>query len=401
MIKRESYLAKLRRLKDINVIKVLTGVRRAGKSTVFLQLRDELVAEKAGNIIYYNLEEKENERFLVDADALYDQIMSEIDDSAMNYIFIDEVQMVPEFERAVDSLYVKENTDIYLTGSNAYMLSSDIATLLTGRYVEIKIQPLGFAEFVEFFADEGRDVSQLFRMFLDMGGFPEVANMLTRSATTEVSLYLNGVYDTITEKDVKKRKGIYDMDAFRRVYLYCLDNVGNVTSANNIANALSSKRLTIDRKTVVDYLQSMMDCFLLYRAERYDIRGKNILQTGEKYYTVDLGLTNALLGRPSGADVGRRIENLVFLELNRRYGQVFVGKNYGKEIDFVVRNAEMEWEYFQVSLTLAEAGTRERELAALENTGDFYRRTVLTMDPIDTDERGIRCRNLVQWLLEV
>ena len=398
MIKRESYLQTLRNLRDVNVIKVATGVRRSGKSTILTQFREEL--EDAGlKTIFYNLEEKENERFTRDPDSLYHQIISEIDPSVMNYIFIDEVQMVPEFERMLDSLFIKPYTDIYVTGSNAYMLSSDIATILTGRYVELKVQPLTFSEFVQFFQTP-HDRQQLFQTYLESGGFPEVANMLSGQAATETTLYLQSVFQTILEKDIKKRKEIRDMEDFRRVALYCLDNIGNLTSANSIANALNAASRVIDRKTVDEYIQAMIDCFLFYRAERYDIRGKNILRTGEKYYTVDLGLANALLGRPSSANLGHRLENIVYLELKRRYGDVWIGKNYDKEIDFVVKNRQGETEYYQVSLTIADQSTLDRELSAIENTGDYYRRTILTLDLIDTDEKGIQCRNVINWLLD-
>lgn len=398
MVKRESYLEKLRMVKDINLIKVITGVRRSGKSTLMSQFRDELSADKVGKIIYYNLEEKENESFLEDEDTFYNQIMSEIDESVMNYIFIDEVQMVPGFERMLDSLFVKPYTDIYVTGSNAYMLSSDIATLLTGRYIEIEMQPLVFSEFVQFFESVG-DRIQMFQQYLKSGGFPEVANMLATGAGSEVSKYLEGVYNTIIEKDVKKRKNMRSMDDFRRVYLYCLDNIGNIMSSNRVANVLNDAGRNIDRKTVSEYLQAMTDCFLLYCVERYDIRGKDILRTGEKYYTVDLGLADTLLGRPSTANVGHRLENIVFLELNKRYGNVKVGKNYDKEIDFVIRNHEGEMEYYQVSQTIAGGDTLKRELAAVKNTGDYYKKTILTMDLLESSEDGIMCRNLINWLL--
>ena len=398
MVKRESYLEKLRKVKDINLIKVVTGMRRSGKSTLLGQFRDEL-KKKGNKIIFYNLEEKENEQFLKDENALYNQIMSEVDESAMNYIFIDEVQMAPGFERMLDSLHVKPYTDVYVTGSNAYMLSSDIATLLTGRYIEIEMQPLTFLEFTQFF-DVPIDKYKLFELYLRFGGLPEATNMLVRGAESEIPQYLRAVYDTIIEKDIKKRKEIRNMDDFRRVYLYCLDNLGNITSPNRIANVLNSAGNAIDRKTVDEYLQALIDCYLLYLAERYDIRGKEILRTGEKYYTVDLGLTDALLGRPSTKNLGHRLENVVYLELNKRYGNAKVGKNYGKEIDFVVKNREGEIEYFQVSQTIADKPTLERELSAIKNTGDYYKKTILTMDLLESSEEGISCRNLINWLLE-
>ena len=399
MIIRESYLKTLRSVKDINLIKVVTGVRRSGKSTLLGLFRDELEKEKNAKVIAYNLEEKENEQFLNDADTFYNQIMSEIDPKVMNYIFIDEVQMVPEFERMLDSLYVKPYTDIYVTGSNAYMLSSDIATILTGRYIEVKMQPLSFGEFVKFFPD-GSNIYLLFEQYMRYGGFPEAANMLVQGAEEEIPHYLEAVYDTIMEKDIKKRKNIRNMDDFRRVYLYCLDNIGSITSSNRIANLLNDSYGNVDRKTVGEYLQALVDCFLLYPAERYDIRGKEILRTGEKYYSVDLGLTDTLLGRPSQANLGHRLENVVFMELNRRYGNIKIGKNYDKEIDFVVKNHDGEIEYYQVSQTVASDETFKRELSALRNTGDYYRKTILTMDPLETSDNGIVRKNIVNWLLE-
>ena len=399
MVIRESYLKTLRSVKDINLIKVVTGVRRSGKSTLLGLFRDELEEEKNAKVIAYNLEEKENEQFLNDADTFYNQIMSEIDPKVMNYIFIDEVQMVPEFERMLDSLYVKPYTDIYVTGSNAYMLSSDIATILTGRYIEVKMQPLSFGEFVKFFPD-GSNIYLLFEQYMRYGGFPEAANMLVRGAEEEIPRYLEAVYDTVMEKDIKKRKNIRNMDDFRRVYLYCLDNIGSITSSNRIANVLNDSYGNVDRKTVGEYLQALVDCFLLYPTERYDIRGKKILRTGEKYYSVDLGLTDTLLGRPSRANIGHRLENVVFMELNRRYGNIKIGKNYDKEIDFVVKNHDGEIEYYQVSQTVASDETFERELSALRNTGDYYRKTILTMDPLETSDNGIVRKNIVNWLLE-
>lgn len=399
MVKRESYLEKLRKVKDINLIKVITGVRRSGKSTLMSQFRDELSVNKDNKIIYYNLEEKENESFLKDEDTFYNQIMSEIDESVMNYVFIDEVQMAPGFERMLDSLHVKPYTDIYVTGSNAYMLSSDIATLLTGRYIEIEMQPLVFSEFVQFF-EPISDKIQMFQQFLRFGGFPEAANMLAIGAGSEVPNYLEAVYNTIIEKDVKKRRNMRSMDDFRRVYLYCLDNIGSIMSPNRVTNVLNDAGRNIDHKTVDEYLQVMMDCFLLYRTERYDIRGKDILRTGEKYYTVDLGLADTLLGRPSTVNLGHRLENIVFLELNKRYGNVRVGKNYDKEIDFVIKNHDGEMEYYQVSQSIADGDTLKRELAAIKTTGDYYKKTILTMDLLDSSEDGIMCRNLINWLLD-
>jgi predicted AAA+ superfamily ATPase len=260
------------------------------------------------------------------------------------------------------------------------------------------MQPLCFSEFVQFF-DDTSDKMGLFQKFLRYGGFPEATNMLVHGAEVEIPDYLLAIYNTVLEKDIKKRKQIRNMDDFRRVYLYCLDNIGSITSPNRIAGVLNDAGRTIDRKTVNEYLQTLTDCYLLYPTERYDIRGKEILRAGEKYYTVDLGLADVLLERPSTANLGHRLENIVFLELNKRYGNVRIGKNYDKEIDFVVKNRDGEIEYYQVSQTISDEFTLERELASLKNTGDHYRKTILTMDPLETNEKGIACCNLIDWLL--
>ncbi len=398
MVQRERYLRKLRMLRDVNVIKVITGIRRCGKSTVMDQFRQELIESGVDkrHVIYFNLEEKENEAFLQDKDALYNLIMQLADKNAKNYVFLDEVQMVPEFERMIDSLFVKDYIDLYITGSNAYLTSSEIGTLLTGRYIEIKMQPLTFSEFTKFFPD--KEPASLFTKYMNFGGFPEVANLLVREADEAVNPYLSSIYNTILEKDIRGSGNVRSMEDFRRVAEFLFDNIGNLTSANNIANAMLAVGKTIDRKTVDGFIEKMRGCFLFYEASRYDIRGKELLKTGKKYYTVDLGLSNVVLGKASDADIGRKLENMVYLELLQRYGEVFVGKNFEKEIDFVVRNAEGVVEYYQVAET-AQGETLERELASLKNTGNQYKKTILTMDAWGTDEDGIERKNVMEWLL--
>lgn len=406
MIKREFYLEKLRQLRDMNVVKVVTGVRRAGKSVLLEQFRQELKSSGVPdrNILAFNLEEKENQHFTKDPDLLYDTIMSKIEPHVQNYVFIDEVQMVPEFERMVDSLFVKDNIDLYITGSNAYMASSELATFLSGRYVEVRVQPLTFSEFLEFFPADTTDRMTRFRQFMTYGGFPEVANFLAASNNAEAQIfpYLKAIYDTVLEKDIHQRKNIRDLEDFRSVVRYSFDNIGNVTSPSRIADELSrGTSAKIDRKTVDSYLTALTECFVLYRAERFDIRGKTLLKTLEKYYAVDLGLVDVVLGRPSNADLGRRLENVVFLELQKRYGRVWVGKNDKKEIDFVVRNSDNVLEYYQVALTAVDPKTLEREVSAFTYANDQYRRVLLTMDILDSDEAGIEKRNVVDWLTEV
>lgn len=401
MIKRTSYLDKLRQLRGMNVIKIVTGVRRCGKSTLLEQFRHELQNSgvKDANIIAFNLEEKENQKFLKNPDLLHDVILDLCDQKAQNYVFIDEVQILPRFEKTVDSLFVKDYIDLYMTGSNAYMTSSELATMLSGRYVEIKMQPLIFAEFVQFFPDSV-DKATLFQQFMKYGGFPEVANFLVGGAEEQIPLYLQSIYETVIEKDIMFRKQIRSIEDFRNTTAFVFDNIGSISSPTRIANVLRQDSRTTGKQTVDNYLTALQDCYVLYKAGRFDIRGKKLLKTLEKYYVVDLGLVDTVLGRPSSADVGRRLENMVYLELLYRYGKVWIGKNYEKEVDFVVKNSNGVTEYFQVSQTVADDKTLGREVDAFQNTGDNYRKTLLTLDPFDTDEAGIERRNVVNWLME-
>jgi predicted AAA+ superfamily ATPase len=345
------------------------------------------------------LEDKANQKFTKNPDLLHDTILEQIEPNVQNYVFIDEVQEVPEFEAMVDSLFIKPDIDLYITGSNAYMTSSEMATLLSGRYVEIKMQPLTFSEFLQFFPDS-QDKTAKFQQFMKFGGFPEVANFLVAGAQAQIPLYLQNIYDTVLEKDISKRKHIRSTEDFRNVVLYSFDNIGSITSPTNIANVLKNKDQDVHKQTVNNYLAAMIDCFILYEAKRFDIRGKKLLQTLEKYYTVDLGLVDTILGRPSNTDLGHRLENVVYLELLKRYGQVWVGKNYGKEIDFVVKTPAGLTEYYQVALNTTEQKTLEREISAFANTGDHYQKLLLTMDSFETDETGIERKNVIDWLLE-
>ena len=403
IMKRVSYLRLLDNLKDINVIKVVTGVRRSGKSTLLRQFRERLKENgvPSERVLSYNLEAKSNEKFTKDTDLLHDTILKSILPGVMNYVFIDEVQLVPEFEKTLDSLHLRSDIDLYVTGSNANITSSEIGTLLSGRYVEVKMQPLTFSEFLEFFPEGVADKFSKFQLFMQYGGFPEVANLLSAGKTLAVIPYLRSIYDTILEKDIKQRKNIRFMDDFRQTVNYMFNNVGNITSPNNISNILREDNKIIDKETVSGYLDALADCYILYPTQRFDIRGKQLLKTLKKYYAVDLGLIDAVLGLPSNADVGHRLENLVFLELNKRYdGRVWVGKNYEKEIDFVAKRPDGVLDYYQVAETVAEASIFEREVGSLENTGDKYSKTLLTLDLLETNNAGIARKNIVNWLTE-
>ena len=403
MIIRESYLKTLTALKDINVIKIIAGVRRSGKSTLLAQFRNKLQEDgvKSKNIIFFNLEDKANEQFLTDANLLHDTILKKAEPGKKNYVFLDEIQLVPNFERTLDSLHIRDDIDLYITGSNANMTSSQLSTLLSGRYVEIEMLPLSFSEFISFLPPEKNDKLSMFQLFLRYGGFPEVANLLAAGSEAEIPLYLNSIYRTVLEKDIRSRRNIRFMDDFTNVVDFVFNNIGNITSPNNIANVLRQENKAIDKTTVNNFLKALADCFILYPAKRFDVKGKNLLRTKEKYYAVDVGLANSMLGLPSTVDIGHRLENIVFLELRKRYGsQVWIGKNYNKEIDFVVRNRTGLTEYYQVAETIADPSTLSREITSL-NTGDEYKKTLLTMDLISSNEGGIIRKNIVDWLLEI
>ena len=400
-MKRLSYLQLLDNLQDINVIKVVTGVRRCGKSTLLEQFRERLIDKgiSTKRVFSYSLEDKANEKYLNDKNLLHDTILANISPDEMNYVFIDEVQLVPEFEKTLDSLHLHKNIDLYVTGSNSDITSSEIGTLLSGRYVEVKMQPLTFSEFLEFFPDGNADKYNKFQFFMRYGGFPEVANLLAAGKTLAVSPYLRDIYNTVLEKDIKKRKNIRFIEDFRHTVEFTFNNIGSVTSPNNISNILREENHTIDKETISSFLDALADCYILYPVQRFDIRGKQLLKTLEKYYAVDLGLIDATLGLPSNADVGHRLENLVFLELNKRYdGKVWIGKNYNKEIDFVCKNPDGTLDYYQVAETANDTNTFNREISSIANTGDDYRKILLTLDPIETNDSGITKKNIVNWL---
>jgi len=398
MIKRENYLSELRNLRDVNLIKVITGIRRAGKSTLFKQFQEELIASgvKSRNIVYLNLEEMENEA-LLERFVLHDYILKNTNPQQKNYVFLDEIQNVPSFERLVDSLFVKEYIDLYITGSNAYFLSSELATLLTGRYIEIKMLPFSFVEFAQNYTDT-KNIQKIFEDYILYGGFPEAANMLQTPAKNKISTYLSGVYSTILEKDIMKRNKIRSKFDFENLYRFMLDSMGSLVSPNNIAEMLTRNGNKINNDTVENYLTCLSDAFLLYPVQRYDIRGKKLLQTQNKFYSVDIGLLLAVLGRDTKINRGHLLENIVYLELLRRYKYVYVGKNAETEVDFVVKDEKGLLAYYQVSLTVREEQTLKRELAPLQNTKDNYPKYLLTLDPEEPSHNGVLQINLISWL---
>lgn len=397
MIQRKEYLEKLIASREQQIIKVVTGVRRCGKSTLFLLYIDYL--KSAGveeeQIILINLEELEYEN-LLEYRALYDYIKSRLCKNKYTYVFIDEVQNCKRFEKAVDSLFVKPNVDVYVTGSNAYMLSGELATLLSGRYITIDMLPLSFKEYCEAQNNE-KSALQNFNDYLRFGSFPYTASL--PRTDNAVMPYIEGIYNTILVKDVAKREGITDITILESITKFLADNIGNTVSAKKITDTINSTGRKISINTVDRYLQALIDSYIFYKVDRYDIKGKQHLKTLSKYYLVDTGIRNLLLSG-SAADTGHLIENVVYFELYRRGYKVNIGKLAEKEVDFVTVNMDGT-AYFQVSATVMEESTLRRELEPLEKIPDHYPKFLLTLDEIGagTNHNGIKQVNLLDWLL--
>lgn len=383
--------------RDKDVIKVVTGIRRCGKTTLLRLFREKLLAEgvNQNQIISINFEDPDVGIFRTFDDA-WKFIRSKMDDSLDKiYIFLDEVQQVPEFERLVDGLFVKSNTDVYVTGSNAKFLSGELATFLTGRYVEISMQPLSFAEYQAAFQQLPK--SEAFAQYMRFGGFPFVATLGANEAARID--YLSAIFDTIIYKDALARLGLRDGTLLKRIVRFIFDNIGNPLSVNRITGTLKAEGITIAGKTIDTYINALCETLLVYHATRYDIKGRNYLKTLGKYYIADQGLRAIVTGQ-RGGDMGHILENIVFLELKRRYRDVHVGTIDGKEVDFVAfENAAPR--YFQVALSVRDESTLKRELAPFKTIRDQYPKTLITLDydpPLD--HNGIRQVNAVDFLLE-
>ena len=395
-LQRNDYLRKLESLRDKHVIKIITGVRRCGKSTMLEIMQDELRTTGVENeqIIAINLEDYDNKE-LRNPDALYAHVKSRLQKTKMTYVFLDEIQHVDRFADVIDALYIKPNVDLYITGSNAFLLSSEIATLLSGRYIEIKMLPLSFAEFIEC---TGNDL-ELSRKYVDYvtdSSFPYTVEL--RDHTTVINEYLEGIYNTIVLKDVMQRKSIKDAMMLESVLSFMMDNIGNTLSTKKIADTMTSSGRKIDVKTVEKYLSALQESFILYRAGRYNVKGKQLLKTLEKYYLVDVALRRVMLGR-QGVDVGHILENVIYLELLRHNQHVFIGKVGDLEVDFVTINND-QTSFYQVSASVRDADTLERELAPLMAIKDHNPKWLLTLDDDpDANYNGIRKMNVLNWLL--
>ena len=399
MIERKEYLDILKRFKDKELIKVITGIRRCGKSTLLDIYKDYLLNNgiKENQIISINLEDLKY-NFITDYMSLYNYILDKLKTNNKYYIFIDEVQKVNEFQKAVDSLYIKKNVDLYITGSNANLLSSELATLLSGRYIEIKMLPLSFKEYKSYYKDLSND--DLYQKYISIGSLPYTINLDNED---DVSMYISTIYNDIIIKDVMTRKNIADENMLKSVANFSLDNIGNLLSTNNIANTMTNDRRAINVTTVEKYLEGFMESFFLYKASRYDIKGKQYLKTGEKYYVSDLGLRYFILGRKIG-DYGHILENVVYLELKRRGYDVYIGKFDEYEVNFIAINNNGKL-YVQVTETLkgvdGDNKIYERELRPLQKIEDNYEKIILTLDKIPlANEEGIIIRNVLEWLLD-
>lgn len=404
MVQRKEYLEKLIEWKDDDVIKVVTGIRRCGKSTLLMQYQDYLksIGIEENQIIAVNFEELEYEE-LCDYKKLYAYIKDRLVADKITYIFLDEIQKVPSFEKVVDSLYVKPNIDIYITGSNAYMLSGDLATLLTGRYVEISMLPLSFSEYMQL---SDKDKESAFADYIKYGGLPFVATM--DRTDDKVDIYLEGIYNTVIVKDIEDRqkrqesnsdkRKINDIPLLKTIAKYLSSVIGSPVSLRGITNYLVSSGRKISANTVSNYVDALIESFIFYPAERFDIVGKQLLKANKKYYMVDLGIRNHILPRKY-YDLGFSVENIVFFELLRRGCKVTIGKYQENEVDFVAEKRG-EFTYIQVTADMVSESTFDREMKPLYAIQDNYEKIVLTLDKLTVGNYdGIKVVNVIDWLL--
>jgi len=408
-IDRKEYLDFLVKSKDRQIIKVVSGVRRCGKSTLFEIYKDFLLENGVAKnqIISINFEDMDYEE-LTNYKKLYEYIKSKIIEDKRNYIFLDEIQHVDKFEKVVDSLFIKENTDLYITGSNAYFMSSELATLLSGRYIELKMLPLSFKEYyqakLEYEKMEQKEnktlktLIQYYNEYIVNSSFPYTLQL--DSDLKNIHEYLSGIYNSVLLKDIVARLKISDVMRLESVVKYIFDNIGNLTSLSKIANTLTSMGRKTDAKTIEKYIRGLTDSLLVHEVSRYNIKGKEFLSTLSKYYVADLGLRQMILGNRN-IDMGHILENVIYLELLRRKGSVYVGQFDKNEIDFVVINSN-EIEYYQVALTVLDENTLKRELDAFKNIKDNYPKYLITLDDVmvNTDYDGIKVVNALEWLLE-
>ncbi len=396
MIERKEYLNTLLRWRDKHIIKVVTGIRRCGKSTLLEMYQDALRGDgvEDAQIIAVNLEDYANME-LREPKVLHDYIVSRAPEGKKCYLFLDEIQNVQGFQSMIDSLFLRKHIDIYITGSNAYMLSGELATFLSGRYITIEMLPLSFAEYVRWAGDQS-SLSEKYRQYLQTSSFPYVTEL--GHDTQAIGEYLEGIYSTVVLKDVLGRLKSAEPMMLESILRFVLGNVGSILSTKKISDTLTSEGRKIDVRTVEKYMKAFMDSYIIYRAKRFDVKGKQHLKTLEKYYVVDIGLRYTLLGRRE-FDVGHVLENVVFLELLRRGYAVYIGRIADTEIDFIATN-QTDTLYFQVAASVRDTNTLERELRPLKQIRDNYPKMILTLDDDpDADYNGILRTNALQWLV--
>ena len=399
MINRENYMNKLLSYKDSEFIKVITGIRRCGKSSLLKLFMNKLKEENSRiNVIYMNFESFEFDK-IIDYKDMYTEIKKQIRSKEKAYILLDEVQRVINWEKCVNALTVDFNCDIYITGSNAYLLSSELSTYLSGRYIEIKMLPLSFKEFLQFANFKSTvSIDEKFNQYMKYGGMPGIIKL-----SNDYNLFddaIKGIYNTVFMKDIIEKNKLTDASLLEKVLKFLMSNTGSLISSKKIADFLTSQGTKVTHNTILNYLEMLENAYIIYKAPRYDIKGKELLKTLEKYYIVDMGIRNSILGFRD-ADYGHIIENIVFFELLNRGYTVTVGKTGSLEVDFIATNSK-EKKYYQVTLSLLEENVRNREFTPLKSINDNYKKTILTLDRVynETSEEGIKCRNLIDFLLE-
>ena len=394
IIYRKEYMDKLNLYKDKQIIKVITGIRRSGKSTILNEFKKELidngVLEK--NIISINFEDNDN-RELLDFQKLHDFIIEKANKKSMNYVFLDEIQNVKEFQKCIDSLLLRDYLDIYITGSNSYMLSGELATYLTGRYIQIHVLPLSFKEYLSYYGEENE--LKKYNEYSVYGGFPYLINLENSKEKLD---YLDSIYNTVIIKDVINRKKVNDIMMLESICRFLFDSIGSNISTKKISDTLASNGRKNSVHTVEEYVNSLLESYILYKVNRFDIKGKQLLKTQEKYYLSDLGLRTYLLGRNNNKDLGHILENIVFLELKRKGYKVYIGKNDDTEVDFVVET-EDEYIYIQVALSVREEQTLQRELKSLETISNHYKKYIITLDYDTNNYNGIKQISAIDFLL--
>ena len=388
-------------LRNQHLIKVVTGIRRCGKSTLLEALQQQFIDEGVDKscIISMSFEQREHSEYTT-WQEVYDVVVSKITTNQMCYVFLDEVQLIPQFERLIDALFVRKDIDLYVTGSNAYLLSSELATMLSGRYVALNLHPFSFAEYVLAFPEE-RNLDRLFRQYINNSSFPEAVN-LSKNAPQMVNAYLKSLYDTVVVKDIVQHNKLRKFANIQNIIQFLYDSVGSVVSPNNIADKL--KEFTneqVSHNTVKKIINYLVESYLIYPVRLYNIKGKRLLASNYKYYVVDLGLKSILQTNGYDSDLGHKLENVVYFELLRRGGEVYAGRSQQGEVDFVVHKPNGFVEYYQVAYTVNDEKTLNREISSLSKIKDIHPKYLLTMDYDTANINGIQKINVIDWLLLV